>query len=278
MNGKIKITVLADDFVAARQARGEHGLAFLLETHDSRLLFDTGQGFVIADNARVMGVDLNTVDTVVLSHGHYDHTGGLPWVSGQASKRVTVHAHPDALLPKFHVGPEGAREIGMSKQCLGIINSEKCNLICNKNPVEVAPGVTTTGEIRSRRPEEAIVEAFCRDEQGVEPDELYDDQSLFIDTPDGVVVLLGCAHAGVVGILDYITTLTSGRHVRALIGGMHLGTASDERTAWTTNELRGFNIPFMAPMHCTGQKAAAALWTAFPGACRPCGAGMIFEF
>ena len=91
-------------------------------------------------------------------------------------------------------------------------------------------------------------------------------------------MLLGCAHAGPINTLDHIQRLTNGQPIRAVLGGMHLGSASQERIAWTINELRRFDLHQLAPMHCTGMKATAALWNAFPGTCCAWGAGSICEF
>lgn len=107
---------------------------------------------------------------------------------------------------------------------------------------------------------------------------MLDDQALFIATTGGTVVLLGCAHSGVINTLDHVRGLTQNTHIRAVIGGMHLRSTSDARLSWTIRELRRFGLDVLVPMHCTGEKAAAALWNAFPAACRPGGVGTVFDF
>lgn len=269
----LRITVLADDTVAARSARGEHGLCFYIESGDRRLLFDTGQGLVLADNAQALAIDLGAVDTIVLSHGHYDHTGGLPTVLAAARNPVAVHAHPDALQPKYH----GARAIGMPPAAREALAGPHCHLIVSGEPGEVAPGIFRTGEIPRMHAEETPEEKFHLDPEGTAPDPLLDDQSLFFPTPQGTVVLLGCAHAGVINILDHVRRLTDNRPLRAVLGGMHLGAASAVRLQWTLDSLRRLAPRLLVPMHCTGMPAAAALWHEFPETCRPGGAGAIFE-
>jgi 7,8-dihydropterin-6-yl-methyl-4-(beta-D-ribofuranosyl)aminobenzene 5'-phosphate synthase len=278
MNVKAHIAVLAENTAAARNARGEHGLAFWIETDGRRLLFDTGQGLVLADNARALNIDLGVVDTLVLSHGHYDHTGGLAAVLRQAAGEVRVHAHPDALLPKYHRTQGAVRKIGMPAESRDALSGPRCRLITSLNPTEVTPGVWSTGEIPRRHIEETPTETFCKDPDGRENDPLLDDQALFIETVNGIVVLLGCAHAGVINTLDHIQLLANGRPIHAVLGGMHLGAASEARLAWTIGELRRFDLHRLAAMHCTGAKASAALWHAFPDACREWGAGTICEF
>ena len=274
----MKITILADNTVNARNARGEHGLAFGIDTGENYLLFDTGQGFVLAANAQAFDVGLDAVDTIVLSHGHYDHTGGLSDVLRMTAGPVAVYAHPDALLPKYQRAEGGVRNIGMPVQCRDDMLGGRCRFTPSRQSMEVAPGIRTTGEIPRRHPEEAISEPFCRDPEGREADPLLDDQALFIGTAQGTVVLLGCAHSGIINTLDHVEALTDGKPVRAVMGGMHLRSTTEDRLQWTIRELRRFRISLLVPMHCTGQKAAAALWAAFPHVCQAGGAGTVFEF
>ncbi len=269
-----RIAVLADDTVAARSARGEHGLCFHIESGDRRILFDTGQGLVLADNALALGIDLGAVDTIVLSHGHYDHTGGLPLVLAATRAPVTVHLHPDALQPKFNQ----TRSIGIPFAARDALAGPNVRLVQSGEPGEVAPGLFRTGEIPGPHPEEALAETFHLDPESHAIDPLLDDQSLFFDTPQGTVVLLGCAHAGVIHILDHIQNRTNHRPIHAVLGGMHLGTATPARLAWVIGRLRYIAPHLLVPMHCTGPKAMAALWHEFPDACRPGGAGAIFEY
>ena len=272
------ITVLADNTVVSRHALGEHGLAVWIDTGELCLLFDTGQGRALAENARALRSDLDAVDTIVLSHGHYDHAGGLADVVRVAACPVTVHAHPDVLAPKYQRVEAGPREIGLPAESRQALADAHCRFIASRGPVEIGPGIWTTGEIPRVHPEEEAAEPFFRDAEGEEADRLLDDQALFVETSGGTVVLLGCAHAGPINTLDHIRTLTDGRPVRAVLGGMHLRMASEARIEWTVRELRRFDIGLLAPMHCTGAKAIAELWSAFPAACRPAGAGSRWEF
>ena len=278
MNARMNITVLSDNTVAARAARGEHGLAFWIETGENCLLFDTGQGLVLADNAQALRVDLDAVDTIVLSHGHYDHTGGLADVLRETTGPVVVYAHPDAHLPKYQQGEGGVRDIGMPAACRDAMLGGRCRFTPSRQSAEVAPGIWTTGEVPRQHPEEATTEPFCRDPEGREIDLLSDDQALFMWTAQGTVILLGCAHSGIINTLDHVQGLTDGKPVRAVMGGMHLRSATEDRMAWTIRELRRFKINLLVPMHCTGQKSVAALWAAFPNTCQACGVGTLFEF
>lgn len=273
----LAVTVLADNTVAGRGLLAEHGLAYGIVTGTHRLLFDTGQGLVLAANARQLEFDLATVTDIALSHGHYDHTGGLREVLAHAT-RPTVYAHPDALVRRFHCAPEGCREIGMPREARALLRRAGDRLVLTAAPVAIAPGVYLSGEVRRLHPQEAIEEPFRRDRAGRVADPIGDDQALFFSTAEGTVVLLGCAHAGVINTLETVQGLTGGRPVHTVIGGMHLRSASPARLAWTVSALRRFGVGRLLPTHCTGTAAAAALWHAFPEACQACGVGTRLSF
>ena len=267
------ITVLVEDSVSRPILLAEHGLAFWIDTGAHGLLFDTGQSRLILSNANELKLDLDAVDSVVLSHGHYDHCNGLAAVLANAGGNVTVYAHPRALDPKYGKTETGTRPIGMSIQCRRALCEGCHNLKTVTTPTEITPGMFLTGEIPRSHPEEQSESRYCLDAQGLRSDPFLDDQALFMKTSGGTVVVLGCAHAGVINTLDYIHHLTANQPIYTILGGMHLHSASDERIAWTIASLRRFSIERFYPMHCTGAKAVAALWTAFPGRCFPCGVG-----
>jgi len=269
----MNISVLVEDSVSCPILMAEHGLAFWIDTGSRCILFDTGQSQLILANANELKLDLDAVDTVALSHGHYDHCGGLAAVLANAASNVTVYMHPRALDPKYRRTETETRDIGMPVHCWKALCESRHNLKTVTTPTEIAPGIFLTGEIPRSHPEEQSESGFCLDEQGRQADPFLDDQALFLRTPTGTVIILGCAHAGVINTLDYIRHLTEGQPVHAVLGGMHLHSALDERIAWTIKSLQQFSVERFYPMHCTGAKAVAALWTAFPGRCFPCGVG-----
>ncbi len=278
MKSGIRISVLADNNVLAGNAIGEHGLSFCIDTGDKCILFDTGQGRALSTNAELLGIGLDAVDTVVLSHGHYDHTGGLGKVIRFANKSVNVFAHPDAILLRYYRGDNGMRDIGMPLDSKSSLLSERSKLVTSRQPLEIAADIWTTGEIPRKHMEEAISEPFFLDPDGTTPDPIMDDQAMYILTDQGTVVLLGCAHSGVVNILDHISSLTGDKPFRAVIGGMHLRASNEVRLKWTLKQFQRFDIRSISPMHCTGHKAFSAIFTAFPDICRPCGAGLVMNF
>jgi 7,8-dihydropterin-6-yl-methyl-4-(beta-D-ribofuranosyl)aminobenzene 5'-phosphate synthase len=278
MKAALQIVVLAENTAEGRGIRGGHGLAFLVERDGKRLLFDTGQGLVLADNAKVLNRDLTNLDAIVLSHGHYDHTGGLAQVLAQTVRLLPVHAHPGAVAPKYHAKASGVTAIGMPEACLRAARGSAARLMLSTDAVAILPGVRMTCEIPRIHDEERSQEHFCLDAEGRQDDPIADDQALIVETGTGIVVLLGCAHAGLINTLDHIRDLTAGTPIRAVVGGMHLRSATPGWLEWTIRELRRFDIGTLYPMHCTGFAATAALWQALPGRVQSAGAGTTLTF
>lgn len=274
---KAHIVILVDNSVASHSVLAEHGLSFWVETDEHCLLFDTGQGLVVENNARALNLDLEAVDTIVLSHGHYDHTGGLGHVVQRAGRGVRLAAHPDALLPKYKRNGAMVKDIGMSPASRAAVEGLEQPVITTPSAREIVPGLWVTGEIPRRHPEETTLEGFCADPGGTIPDPLRDDQALFLDTAQGIVVLLGCAHAGLVNTLDHIRQLTD-RPIRAVLGGTHLRVCPGARLDWTIAALKEFRLRQLVPMHCTGLREAAMLCAAFPDASATGGVGSRFDF
>jgi 7,8-dihydropterin-6-yl-methyl-4-(beta-D-ribofuranosyl)aminobenzene 5'-phosphate synthase len=278
MNGEIRITLLIENSVHARGLKAEHGLAWHIQSGRQQVLFDTGQTDLLLENAGKLGLPLEQLDAIVLSHGHDDHTGGLAAVCNH-SPRARIFFHPAATEAKFSVQPDGKpRYIGLSEASQAALARNSSRLVETRAVTEVVEGLFATGEIPRRTAYEDVGGRFFLDETCAHADPLRDDQALFFDTAKGLVVLLGCAHAGVVNTLEHIHNVKPDRPFRAVLGGMHLLHASPERLAATVTALRRWNIPLLAPAHCTGAAAVARLWESFPGRCVSSGVGSRFIF
>ncbi len=272
----LRITVVVENTASARDLLAEHGLAFWIEHRGHRILFDTGQGGVLAHNASRLNVPLDAADAIALSHGHYDHTGGLATLFEKEAVPA-LFLHPAALAPRYSRPPDGpTRAIGMPPASIEAVR-QHTTIVWTESHAEIFPGVHVTGPIPRRSGFEDTGGPFFADAAGREPDLLPDDQAFYLETSHGTVVVLGCAHAGVVNTLHYVRALTENRPIHTLIGGMHLVSANEERMDRTIQALRHFGVQRLMPAHCTGFPAMARLWHEFPGACVPCAVGTVVE-
>ncbi len=278
MSNLIQLTILVENTVQGRDLLGEHGWSVHVHSGTGSFLFDTGQSGVLRHNAEVLGIDLSQLQAVALSHGHFDHVGGLPAV-WQAAPRAQLYLHPAAQKAHYTRNPDGStRTVGMTGPVRDALRERAAFVNFAKGPVEFQPGFYLTGAIPREAEFEDVGGPFVLDEAGTQPDPITDDQALFFDTRDGVVVVLGCGHSGVINTLRLIRRLTGNRPLHAVLGGMHLLAASPERLARTFEGLRQLGVQRFGPAHCTGIIPTARLWTESPAQCFPCRVGTTLVF
>ncbi|MEW6033347.1 MAG: MBL fold metallo-hydrolase [Chloroflexota bacterium] len=255
---EFRITTLSEN-TASWGLVGEWGLSMLVEADGLRVLMDCGFSFSAAYNARTLGVDLASLDRIVLSHGHADHTGGLDVVLKSTGRREVV-GHPDIWEKKYARTQDGGeRYVGMPSVREGL-EALGAGFVLTREPVRLSDRVMTTGEIPVTVDYEGIEpELYVRRGAESMPDRLADDLALVIDADFGLVVVLGCAHRGIVNTLHHALRLTGGESIYAVVGGAHLFRASEERLERTVADLREMGIQKLALCHCTGFKALSRL-------------------
>lgn len=277
MSKTVKITVVVDNH-AAQGMLSEHGFSLWIDVGTDRILFDTGQGAAFEGNLRRLGLALPQTDSVVLSHGHYDHTGGIHHVLEHAP-RARIICHPGVVHPRYKLLNGTPKPIQMpQKSMIALDKLPRSRLDWVQNPMNLNEKIGITGPIPRETDYEDTGGAFFLDPTATHEDPIADDLALWIQTHEGVVVCVGCAHAGLINTLQYIRHLNNGLRVRAVIGGFHLVNATDDRLAQTCAALQALNPDQLVPCHCTGEKAVLALQEALGDRVRPGMAGMVFQF
>lgn len=273
---KISVTLLSDN-CNAYGLESEHGVSFWIQAHDQHILFDTGNGPAMPHNAQTLGVDLTCTNAVVLSHGHYDHTGNVSLALQQAP-HAHVYLHPAALRQRYSIH-ECPKMIGIPRQSADAIDAlpaQQRHWVTA--PATLGGGIWLTGPVPRGTGFEDTGGPFFMDTAGRQTDGIPDDLSLWIATDAGLVVCLGCCHAGIVNTLRHIIAVAGDERILAVIGGMHLLHASEERLTQTAQALNELAIHHIMPCHCTGDTATASLSRELGSAVQAGYAGMKLAF
>jgi len=252
----------------------EHGLSQLVRVYAGdtprSILFDTGYTkFGVPHNLEVLGIDLQGIEAIVVSHGHMDHTGSLYPILESLGRPVKVVAHPEAFHTPRYFGLRDGRKLRFPAT-LRREDLDRCKgeFIESREPLLLADGaVLVTGEVqRTTYFEKGLPNATLERQGKEEKDPIRDDQALVIHLKGkGLVVVSGCAHAGIVNTILHARKITGVNEVYAVIGGFHLsGPAFEPIIEETVEALREMNLKMIVPMHCTGWKAIQRFAEAFP--------------
>ena len=239
---------------------GDHGQSLLIDVDGERVLFDTGaKGAVLLNNMDALGIDAESIDRIILSHGHYDHTWGLPDLLSRRSSPVEVIAHPVAVEPKVRaLGGLRYQRIGFPRIPEEL--QERMVLRLSAAPVQVTEHLSTTGEISENDEKRNIVSRIQRRIGGEwTTDDLVDDLSLVLRTSEGSVLICGCCHAGILNTLAQVRKLHQS-DVHAVLGGIHMLSSSVEDVDRVIEVLESeYGSPILWLNHCTGENTISSL-------------------
>ncbi|MBD3230418.1 MAG: MBL fold metallo-hydrolase [Candidatus Lokiarchaeota archaeon] len=287
---RLKIKFVVENTIYRSKLMAEHGLSVyiygnLKNGEKFNILFDTGQtGEVLMNNIRQMKIDVNNLDCVVLSHGHYDHTGGLKDLLTCINGSIPIYCHPNAFEKKYSVKQGEKREIGMP---YGLPELQELGGVfhTNKEPIKIIDKFgdifITTGEVERKKQYEKVPERFKKLENSkLVYDNIIDDLSLIIDTPEGIILLTGCCHSGIVNTTNYALKISNSNRILGTFGGFHLMSANRNKINNTIRDLKKHFIQLIGGCHCTGLYAIHYLLKEFPDNYRACSTGieLFYEF
>lgn len=256
----LKITILST--MLADKGLGEWGFAAWVEVDGRSILFDTGaHPDLVVKNAKDLKIDLSKASDVVLSHNHPDHTGGL------ASVRKAAMAGDPRALGRAHVGAgifaprfdKDGKSWNLFAGRRGEYEATGGVFVEHDKPVALAPGVWFTGPVPRNNPESNYGAGLTLVSATGPRDNIPEDSALVFDTADGLVVLTGCGHAGIVNICEYARQAVAAKPLLAVIGGLHLYEKPDETVDWTAGKLKAMGLRYLLAAHCTGIEATLRL-------------------
>lgn len=276
----MRISILNENTAGKRGFLAEHGLSLLIEHEGRRWLFDTGQTDVFMKNAALLQVPLTDLAGIILSHGHFDHCGGLEFLAAEYRKNgkelPPVYVRESAFLDKTAINADHRtyRIIGIPWKRELIESAVRLT----GSREEIAPGVVVLGDIPytpglEKKPDQFFIDS------GTEkiPDYMNDEQMLVFETEKGLCLFAGCCHPGILNCLEYVSQAFPGQKILSVFAGMHLTGASPERIAETVKELSKRDFDLLMPVHCTGIEAIGRMKAAFGARCRLAETGMTLE-
>lgn len=269
----LRLTVLVDNCVRGAGLLAQHGYSVFCETGCSRILFDAGaDGRVLRSNAELLGIDLSGATDIVLSHGHWDHGGGLLYAMDLAPA-ANVWIPAGALLPRWH----GQRDIALPRDLRERLVVERGRWVEVDVPASLGKGVRLTGPVPGKRPDWTHA-GLVRNRLMDLPDDVPEEQAIVFETSEGLVILAACAHYGIGNLSSLLDRTHPGRPYLALVGGLHLESAPPESVDRIVATLQARSLRCISPGHCTGWTASNRLLAEFGSHCEPSHAGKTMVF
>jgi len=249
------ISIVAEDTIAFDTPFwGRFGLSVLLElrteTFEKHILYDTNSAAApILHNLRILGKSLDKVSTIFLSHCHYDHTDGLPGILEAIGRPIPVIAHPETFRPCFEINPDGVRHIGLAQSQMQL-EQKGAIFTLTREPLNLMTGVTTSGEIERVTSFEVLEDLYTIVDGEAVQDHERDDAAVILNFQEGLVIVTGCCHAGIVNTMKHAKKVTGVNKIHAVVGGLHFIDASEEKVEKSVEALR--EVDWVLAGHCTG--------------------------
>lgn len=253
----VKIVTISNN-IAAEGFKPEHGLSILIIKGKNKILLDTGSGIEFFENSKKLNINFNDINSMVLSHGHYDHCGNIHRIL-DINNNINVYYHPELTRERYSIHPDrdpSVKYIGVSED--NILALKKSSGIKGNKPTQIAENVYITGEI-PRVSGEDCGGPFFFDRDGINPDPIVDDQALWIETEKGLLIITGCCHSGIINTVEHIIKLSGIKKIYGIIGGFHLLKADEKRITETIKYLKSIKPHFLQPGHCTGDSVIERL-------------------
>lgn len=244
-----KITAIVDNYTNHRECFGEHGLSYYIKTPNSSILFDTGHTENISHNANKLNLSLKNIDCIMLSHGHYDHCGGLKTVLKTKSP-LNIIAHPDIFVERY--GKEDNKLVNISNPfSREELESLGAKFILTKSSYKFNDNIFTTGEVK-RTHKSCAANMQKKIEDKLIEDQVNDDLSLIITYNQQINIICGCSHAGILNIVEQAREMTGLKIINQIIGGLHFFKMDKDELNDTLYDLNKHDIRNIAISHCTG--------------------------
>ena len=246
----MRITILADNH-AGGSTKAEHGLSYLIEIEKEQILFDAGQSTLFMENAMLLNYDVSKVHLKVLSHGHFDHGDGYKWLPGGK-----LFCHPGCFVKRYRQADHSYIGLNQTESAFKL----NFNLYTTSEPVEIIKNVYFLGEIPRETSFESQTTSFVFNNGN--PDFVMDDSGIAVILPDGLFVITGCGHAGLVNTLQHAKKITGINNIHGVMGGFHL-KSNNLQTKETVSYLKNENVSYVYPSHCVDLPAMVVFREAF---------------
>jgi len=277
VNEKIQISILVDNNTKP-DLKKEHGFSVWIGVSGHRILFDTGQGQALIYNSASLGCDLSLADALILSHGHYDHTGSVSHVLNH-NPIMKVYCHSDVLLPRYSIQDIAVpKDISMSAVDKTAILDLPIGQVCwIAHPERIYPNIGLSGPIPRIHSLENTGGPFFLDQEGTRPDPIEDDMAMWIQSERGLIIITGCCHSGLINTVNHVRRVSGEEKISAIIGGFHLSHASYQRLEATCQALQEWNVDTIIPCHCTGDEAVVLMQNKLGGKVVQGYAGLVWK-